>query len=170
VHIEGPIEVAPGTSFTIDVIIQDIGSLPDLDFWNLRLQIVPQGAYENAQFAIVDLTTTDPDYVFYNNSFDFQIVSPEPGDAVVIAGDAAGSAVSSENAADSLLAKVQIGVSAFAQDAEFYGVQVINSTWSLFGDTGPTTIEPLVLNEPYSFEIISQQPAMPWISLLLLGD
>jgi hypothetical protein len=166
VSIEGPSKVMPGASFTIDVVIQNIGSLLDLDFWSLGLRLVPQELYKNVGFADVDLTTSDPDYVFSENSFFYSISMSASGLEIKSDDLALMAPVAIDAAVGSLLVRVQIDAAA-AEDGESYAVELLGMSWSFFGDTSQN-IETIDLEGPYAFQVTSQGAAMPWISLLLL--
>ena len=148
VSIVGPGQVLPGSSFTIDVMIDDIGNLDNLDIWNLGLVL---SGPSNASFVPVNLTTMESNYVFHTNSDAFDIVT-DPGDLVLKASDLAkyGPKMDPDGY---LLARVQIDVGPEAQFCEWYNVDLFDTNWSLFGDSD-FDIEGLVLAQDYQFHVV----------------
>jgi hypothetical protein len=136
--ISGPTEVLPGDSFTIDVLLDDVGSigtsLADVDFWNLGLQIYPVGMYDNADFIQQNVTTSESDFIFFGRSFAYDILV-ESGGITVKASDAA----TGPNAdPGSLLSKLRIDVDPSAVFCEYYEVGLIEvgpATWNFVGNS-----------------------------------
>lgn len=138
VSFVGPSEVLPGSTFTFDVILDDLGSdvsgrpLANIDTFDLALAITPQS---NAEFTTTDVTSGRTDYVFHGNSDGF-LITPIGGNYVVGLSDltADGSGVTAADATGNLLASMEIDTTG-ANVCEWYMVSLWNVAPSNIYDT-----------------------------------
>lgn len=157
VKIEGPTEVSKFTDpqFTFDILITDIGSLTNIDLWNIGLAITPES---NATLVSAS-GKADPQYVFFGNSYDFGYTVIAPYHLVI--GDATASGGGETDVVNKLLARVEVDISA-ANVCEWYDVSLFDSGWTFFGDTDGGLDYDVVLAEGYSFHVVPI-PGAVWL-------
>lgn len=156
ISISGPALVDPSI-FEFDVFVDDIGTLANLDYWNLRLGITPM---DNATFVGAADVRTDPSYVFFGDADDY-LVSLVPPYTITIANNTA-SGAGAAVAGGELLATVSIDATA-ALPGSIYDINIMDlGTWTFFGDNDIGFDADVVLAAPYQFEVVPI-PAAVWL-------
>jgi len=150
ISVVGPTEVNPGDAqFDIDIFIDDIGSLGNLDFWQLGLQLVPL-TNANATF-VSAFGDTNPDYVFFGDSDDFADVLLPPDQMTV--GDLTTSGAGVTDVVGKLLTSVTIDISQ-TNVCEWYSLLLFDSGNTFFGNAAFDIDFEIALAEAYNFHSV----------------
>ena len=163
ISIVGPSQLVP-SFFSFDVFLDDIGTLADLDYWNLRLGITPM---DNVTFDSAVDVRADESYVFFGDADDYLVdVAPY---TITIANNT-GSGIGVTPAAGALLATIFVDPTA-ANPNCCYSIDILDlGVWTFFGDTAGNIDAAVTLaGGPYIFgtpECVVPIPS----SLLLLGS
>jgi hypothetical protein len=141
--------------FSFDVFLDDIGTLADLDYWNLRLGITPMAG---ATFDSALDVRSDASYVFLGDADDYLVdVAPHMITIANNTASGAGAAV----AGGELLATIFVDATGAAP-----GIYDVNSmdlgVWSFFGDSVGGFDDAVALAAPYQFEVVPI-PAAVWL-------
>jgi len=159
ISILGPTEVNKFTDpqFSIDILIEDIGTLDNLDFWNLGLELSPG---LDAKFYSADDVRSESNYVFFGHADDY-LVSLDPYEIKLANNTTDGTG--EVDVAGKLLARVWIDISNAAV-GDTYSLS-LDSVWTFFGDTALNIDDDVKLAEAYEFTVVPI-PA----TVLLLGS
>lgn len=163
ISILGPTEINKFTNpqFSVDIVINDIGPLDNLDLWQLGLALSPGSG---AKFVSAS-GSTDPDYVFYGDSYDFGYSLLN--DYQLTVGDATASKIGKTDVVDKLLATVWIDISN-AEVCDLFSIFLFDSSYTFFGedlDAGGELDFNIVLAQAYNFHVVPIPSAV-----LLLGS
>jgi hypothetical protein len=161
VDLQGPSQVDPNqqsTFFFSVVTASEVGDLENWDAWGLILTL---GGGTNANFQSFRSVLENEDYVFFNNSKNYQ-AAVEDNTAIANDDTASGSGV--EKARDKLLAQVTVNIEN-AKQGEAYTISLEPADGNNFFDTGNIS-EAITQNGIYSFEVVPI-PATIW--LLCIG-
>lgn len=166
VSILGPSTVMAGGSFTFDVIIDDLGGLPNIDGFDLMLALTPQ---TNAEFQITDFTTPNSAYVFSGDS-DGILYTPIGNPYILGVGDitGSGSGVAATDAIGSLMATIGIDVTS-ANFCEWYTVSIHDGVPSQIIDTDLNPSPITLAGGNYSFHVVPIPGAIWLLGTGLIG-
>ena len=156
--INGPTVVNPADgTFTFDVLLQSTDGISNLDFWGLGLALSP----ESGATFVGASASSDSNYVFYGNSYDYQ-VAPDGLYNIKIS-DATASGDGVTDYAGKLLATVEVDISGAAfgdYSVDFYGL----GNWTIFGDSEFNMDVTAALDSPYNFTVGQVPlPAAVWL-------
>ena len=166
VSIVGPSTVMAGGSFTFDVMIDDLGGLPNIDGFNLVLELTPQ---TNAKFQTIDFTTSNLAYVFYGNSDGIMYEYYVGNSYILGVADMtdSGSGVAASDAIGSLMVTIGVDVTSAIFD-ELYTVSIYDAFPNLINDD---TLNPsaITLADNYSFHVVPIPGAIWLLGTGLIG-
>jgi len=161
VLVDGPPnpEVPIGGLFTVDLVIGSIGSLTNLDAWNLGVELSGTGG---AKFASWTNVSTEPNYVFFGNTFSY-------GGAIdadrlhVKLGDLTNNGLGVATVAGKLLARISIDMSP-ALNGEVYALSLYGpGTWSFFMDKDGNQESGLSLSYQFHTPTAVPIPGAVWL-------
>lgn len=149
--------VTKNTQFNFNVLLNDASSLGNIDFFNIVLELSPTA--QGVTFASFTNIRTNPNYLFYNNSFDYG-VALSPYQVLIGDATASGGGVSGASAIDKLLATITVNVAENAAP----GVYSLGTLQGSFFGNANADMDPIVLssNGTYKFEVVPI-PGAVWL-------
>ncbi|RKY87787.1 hypothetical protein DRQ11_05315 [candidate division KSB1 bacterium] len=157
-------DIQPNTegSLTFNILLNDMGDIDLLDAFNLGIQITPTipGLQFNAE-ATEDITPNNPNYVFYENSYEFDAANPGGNPYAIVISDLtiSGTGVNpfdddnGDGIPNNLLATVVLDYPALPFCTTLY-IELYDTTWNFVVDPDYQTEFIMTLNGDLDIHVV----------------